>query len=292
MIARLQSPADGILCYMSQQNYQHRLVRKFSQVALIAIVVSGVGGTLSTAAASQSFNVLDNKAQPGMLMSLTANSGVVEPASDKNASFLLGVISANDTAFDLQPGQVSVATDGVINTLVSTLGGDIRVGDRIAPSSLAGIGAKVKTSALIIGIAQASLDAKTPGADSSNVTDTAGGKHKVYIARIPLVVRVAYYTVPSPASRSIPDMLQAAADAIAGKHASVLGLVLSFLLMLTGLIWAGILINGAIRGGIAAIARQPLSKAFIRRTMWKSFGVSIIIVVVGSIGALVLLRIL
>jgi len=258
--------------------YQQRLFRKFSQAVGIAIVITGVVGPLSASA--------------GMLMSLTANSGVVEPASDKNASFLLGVISTNDTAFDLQPGQVSVATDGVINTLVSTLGGDIRVGDRIMPSPLAGTGTKAVASALVVGIAQASLDSKTTGAVAKTVTDTTGGKHKVYVASIPLVVHVTYYTVPSPVSRSIPDMLQAAADAIAGKHASVLGLLLSFLLMLTGIIWAGILINGAIRGGIAAIARQPLSKAFIRRTMLKSFGVSIIIVAVGSIGALVLLRIL
>lgn len=257
----------------------------------IAIVITSVVAPVS-AAASQSFNVLDNKAQPGMLMSLTANSGVVEPASDKNASFLLGVISANDTAFDLQPGQVSVATDGVTNALVSTLGGDIRVGDRITPSSLTGIGTKTVASAWIVGIAQASLDAKTTGAVASTVTDTTGGKHKVYVASIPLVVHVTYYTVPSPVSRTIPDMLQVATDALAGKHASVLGLVLSFLLMLTGIIWAGILINGAIRGGIAAIARQPLSKAFLRRTMLKSFGVSLLIIAAGSIGALVLLRIL
>ena len=272
--------------------YQQRLFRKLSQISAIAIIITSAVGVQSAVASSQSFNVLDNKSQPGMLMSLTANSGVVEPATDKNATFLLGVIATNDTAFDLQPGQVSLATDGVANALVSTLGGDIRVGDRITPSSLAGIGAKAKMSAWIVGIAQASLDAKTTRAVASTVTDSTGGKHQVYIASIPIVVRVTYYTVPGPVARSIPDMLQAAADAIAGKHASVLGLVLSFLLMLTGIIWAGILINGAIRGGIAAIARQPLSKAFIRRTVLKSFGVSIIIVAVGTIGALVLLRIL
>jgi hypothetical protein len=277
---------------MSLQNYQPRLIRKFGGIVALAVVLASVGLPLAASAASQSYNVLNNKAQPGMLMSLTANSSVVEPASDKNAALLLGVISTNDTAFDVQPGQISVATDGEVSTLVSTLGGDIRVGDRIAPSSLAGIGSKVKTSAWIVGIAQASLDAKTTGAVASTITDTKGGQHKVYVASIPLVVHVTYYTVPAAASRTIPDMLQAAADAIAGKHASVLGLVLSFILLLTGVIWAGILINGAIKGGIAAIARQPLSKAFIRRTVLKTFGVSGLIVIVVCVGALMLLRIL
>ena len=271
--------------------YQPRLLRKFSQVALIAFVITGVVAPLS-AAASQSFNVLDNKARPGMLMSLTANAGVAEPASDKNAALLLGVISTNDTAFDMQPGQISVATDGEVSTLVSTLGGDIRVGDRIAPSSLAGIGSKAVTTGWIVGIAQASLDARTTSADTTTVTDTTGGKHKVYVASIPLIVHVTYYTVSSPAARTVTDSLQAAADVLAGKHASILGLVLSFLLLLTGIIWAGILINGAIRGGMAAIARQPFGKAFIRRMVLKSFGVSLLIIALGCIGALVLLRIL
>ena len=276
---------------MNQKNYRPRRLRAIGQVvALLVVLASAL--PLSAGASSQSVNVLDNKSQPGMLMSLTANAGVAEPASDKNAALLLGVISTNDTAFDMQPGQISVATDGEVSTLVSTLGGDIRVGDRIAPSSLAGIGTKAVTTGWIAGIAQASLDAKTSGAVAKTVTDTTGGKHKVYVTRIPLVVHVTYYTVPSAASKTIPDMLQTAADALAGKHASILGLVLSFLLLLTGIIWAGILINGAIRGGIAAIARQPFGKAHIRRMVLKSFGVSLLIIAVGCIGALVLLRVL
>ena len=277
-----------------KQYCQQRLLRKLSKIVGMAIVISGVVVPVSALASSQSFNVLDSKAQPGMLMSLTANSGVVEPASDKNASFLIGVITTESTAFDLQPGQISVATDGEVSTLVSTLGGDIRVGDRITPSSLAGIGAKAKVSAWVVGIAQASLDAKTSGAVASTVSDTTGAKHRVYIASIPLVIQVTYYTAPNTVARVsvVPASLQAAANAIAGKQASLLGLVLSFLLLLTGFIGAGVLLNGAIRGGIAAIARQPLSKAFVRRTMLRSFGVSGIIIVVVFIGALVLLRIL
>lgn len=271
-----------------------RFRRKLSLIVAIAAASAVVAAPSYASASSQSYNVLNNKSQPGMLMSLTANSGVVEPASDKNAALLLGVISTSDTAFDTQPGQVSVASDGQVSTLVSTLGGDIRVGDRIAPSSLAGFGSKTAASGWIVGIAQASLDAKTAGALPSTISDTNGGKHQVYVASIPLVVHVTYYAVPGPTKPAtlIPEAVQSVADAVAGKHASVLGLVLSFLLILVGVLGAGLVLNGAVRASIAAIARQPLSKAPILRTMFKSIGASGIIVATVIIGALLLLRIL
>ncbi len=279
---------------MKQQKCLARSRRQLSLILGLAIAFATITAPICASATSQSYNVLNNKSQPGMLMSLTANTGVVEPATDKNASLLVGVISTGDTAFDAQPGQISVAGDGQVSTLVSTLGGDIRVGDRIAPSSLAGVGERVATSGWIVGIAQGSLDATTAGAVASTITDNSGGKHQVYVASIPLAVHVTYYAAPGSAKPTtfIPEAVQTVADAIAGKHASVLGLVLSFLLLLVGILGAGLVVNGAVRASIAAIARQPLSKAPILRTMLKSIGASGIIVGTVIIGALLLLRIL
>src|ERR1700683_3460638 len=89
-----------------------------------------------TAASSQGFDLFQGHPQAGMLMSLTSNPGVIEPANTTNAASLIGVISPGDTNIDLQPGQVNVETDGAANALVSTLNGNILVGDRITASSL------------------------------------------------------------------------------------------------------------------------------------------------------------
>lgn len=259
------------------------LVSIVSLAALLAIPIVA-------SAASQSFSVLNNQAQPGMLMSLTTNSGVVEPANDKNAASLVGVLAADPASLSQQPSQTSVATDGQVSALVSTLGGDIKVGDHIGTSLLNGVGAKLTDSGWMVGVAESSLDAKTAGAVATNLTDTAGHKHAVYVARIPLIVKVNYFAVPVTTTHV--SGLQALADRIAGKRASTLALVLSFVLLVTGIVWAGLVLYAAVRGSLDAVGRQPLSKVVINRVLFKSFGVVLAVMAGVLIGAFLLLRIL
>ena len=268
-----------------------RFARRSTSLVAASLLAAVVLLPSIASASSQSFTVLDSNTQPGMLMSLTANAGVVAPASDKTSASLIGVIGTDDVSFDQQPGQVSVQTDGAASTLVSTLNGDVLVGDRIAASELVGVGAKAASSGWIVGIAQGSLDSHTTGAVVSNVSDSQGKQHKVYIARIPVVVKVTYYTTATSASTGLPSSLQTAADSLAGKHASTLAIVLGFLLLLAGIILAGVLVNSAVRGGLSAIARQPLSKKVISRKVIQAFGISLAILISVMVGALLILRI-
>jgi F0F1-type ATP synthase membrane subunit c/vacuolar-type H+-ATPase subunit K len=280
---------------MKHKAMRTNLIRKITTVAAVVGTVLCIPLIASAANSSQQFNVLNDSTRSGMLMSLTPNAGVVEPASTKNASMLIGVeIPTDATALDRKPGQVSVQNDGQVTALVSNANGDIRVGDRITVSSLVGIGAKLEKSGWTIGTAQASLDAKTSGAISSQVTDNQGRQQTVYISQIPLLVKVSYYTMPSAAptpSPAVPNALQTAANSIANKHASVLAIVLSFLLLIVVVVFAGIIISSAVRGGLSAIARQPLAKREVTRQMIKSSASALGLVLVGIIGALLLLRI-
>jgi hypothetical protein len=280
---------------MIKPNLPKQHLRTFG---VLVIGVLAVAVPVLASASTQSFSVLDNKTQTGMLVSLTANSDVVAPATDKNAAALLGVTTDNttDISYSQKPGQVSVQTDGEASVLVSTLGGDVLIGDRIAPSSLAGIGQKIAGSGWIAGVAQASLDAKTAGAVATTVTDTKGARHQVYVARIPIVVHVTYYTVSgateSKTATGLPDSIQKIADAVAGKHASLIVILLSFLLLFIGVVSAGIIINSTVRGTFLAISRQPLSKAAVLRMMMRSLGVALGIIIAVFLGALLILKLL
>ena len=251
---------------------------------------------VAASAASQNYNVLNNSVQPGMLVSLTSNADVVEPATDKNANLLSGIANAGLTNINQQPGQVSVENDGKVTALVSTLNGDVNVGDRISPSSIAGVGTKLKANGWIVGVAQASLNSKTAGAVASTITDAKGGKHNVVIARVPVIVRISYYgSVSTPAasadnSSKIPSSLQSAADSLAGKHASLVGVLLSFILIAVGVFLAGQIVTSAIRSAFAAIARQPLSKAVVTRLIFKTFGIAAFVIAGVIGGAAVILR--
>ena len=263
-------------------------------------VIAGVGilalALPATAfAASQNYSVLNNSVQPGMLVSLTSNADVIEPATTKNANLLNGIATAGITNINQQPGQVNVENDGKVSALVSTVNGDVNVGDRISPSSISGVGGKLQGNGWVVGVAQASLNAKTDGAVASVVTDSKGSKHNVVIARIPLIVRVNYYGAATTAASSdkttkVPSSLQSAADSLAGKHASLVGVLLSFLLIAIGVFLAGQIITSAIKSAFAAIARQPLSKAVVTRLILKTFAIAAVIVAGVILGAAVILR--
>lgn len=245
--------------------------------------------------AGQGFYTVDKSVRSGMVVSLTQNSGVVEPATDKNMTSLLGVIGSAQTDIGVAPDQVSVQTDGVVNTLVTTVDGDITVGDRVSPSSIIGFGAKNNGSGWVVGTAQGSLDAKTQGAVKSSVKDSSGATREVYVATVPVLINVAYYNAQQQdqdKTTPIPSKIQAVADSLAGRQASQVAVVLSFLLFLVGFIVAGIIVNAAVRNGISSIARQPLVKQAITRRMIQSFLMAGAIIVGAMISALVLLRVL
>lgn len=259
-------------------------------VALVSVGASGIAG-----AAMHSYRLLNDHAQPGMLLSQATDSGVAELTTNKNAGLLLGVYSTGSSTLDQQPGQITIDTEGQASTLVSTLNGDIKVGDRIGVSSLSGIGAKATTSGWIVGVAQGSLDAKTVGAVKSTVTDTSGVKHKVSLVSMPVVIHVTYFAVPGStagkSSTAVPSSVQAIADTVAGKHASLISLILSFLLLLIGFVVVGIMVNAAIRGSMDALARQPLSKRIVNKALVRSLGLAAAVVVGVLLGALLLLRV-
>lgn len=270
------------------------MLTKLRLSSVIILMITVVGSSLAALAATEAFDVLKADTQPGMLVSLTPNAGVVEPATSNNASFLTGVITTGDEPFDIQPGQVSVETGGEAQSLVSTINGDIKVGDRITVSALAGVGAKATGSSWIIGIAQGSLDAKSAGAVVTTVDDSKGNKRQVYIARVPVVVNVAYYVQPNaaPSSTPVPNKLQDFADAVAGKRASLIAVVLGSLVLLVGVFMAGVIVNSSIRGAIAAVARQPLSRASVFRMQRRSFAIAMLILTGAVAGAFLVVRIL
>lgn len=248
-----------------------------------------------SALASQGFYTTSDNIRPGMLVSLSANPGVVEPSSNKTTTALVGVVGDSPNDGPIEANQIAVQTDGVVDVLVSTVEGDIKVGDRIGPSSLVGFGAKITGSGWVVGTAQDSLSAKTEGAVATTVMDSSSQSHEVHVKSIPVQVKVVYHATPappSPRSSAVPEEIQSVADSVAGKRASTIAIVLSFLLILSGISIAGLIVITTVRKGIESIARQPLVKQVITTRMIQSFGIAMAIIVSVNVGALVLLRIL
>ncbi len=236
--------------------------------------------------------------QIGMIVSGSANAGVIEPSNRENASATVGVIGQNppSTGIGDQPleaGQVNVRTEGEVTTLVSDLDGSIKVGDRIAPSQLQGIGTKAGGNGWIVGIAQASFDKSSAEAVRSQVTDTSGKQHDVHVGRIPVILQITYYNPGSAQVTTKKDnSIQAFADKLAGRKASELGILLSVIILFVGLVIVGLLINGILKGGFTAIGRQPLIRDYLIGVIAKSLAVAGLILLAVFAAAYMLLRVL
>jgi len=281
------------------KKYRFSRVNLFGGIMLGAFVIAGLVFPIKNVlAASQDFYVQSgSSSEEGMLMSLTGQAGVVTPATTANSKLLVGVVAPpDDTQLGAKPGQINVRTDGTAEVLTSTLDGNISIGDRISPSSILGIGEKLSGSGWFVGTAQSGLAPKSAGAIQTTITDTKGARRAIYVATIPVLVKVSYFTASGSGpgtgtTNAVPGSIQSAANTLAGKHAALAAVILSFFLALIAILLAGMVVNSAIRGGLLAIARQPLAKRVIGKNVIRAFGMAVLILLTGLVGAFLVLRI-
>lgn len=270
----------------SMSNYLNRAWKQKLAAVMFVLFLFCFQGISS--ASSQFFYVTNSNYTQGMIMSLTPNPGVIEPSTLNNAKAMVGVVAPNDeNSFSQQSGQISIRTEGEAEALVSTYNGNIIVGDKIAPSEISGVGENLSGGGWSIGTAQSSLDSTTKGA-----VKTIIGNRVVYVAAIPVLVKVSY--VPAPYnqanSRGWIVSLSDIAKRIVGKQVSIKNIFFSILTVLLVLFIAGVIVNGAVRGGMLAIGRQPLTKSNIYRNMAESFTLAFLMIALGLVIAWLILR--
>ncbi len=212
-------------------------------------------------------------------------------ASTQDGSRLVGVaVASNDSllAVDAQDDLVQIATSGNVSTLVSTLNGDIKVGDQIAVSPFTGVGMKTIPGAHVIGLAQTAFSDKSDGATTQDVTDKAGKKTKVAVGYVSLTIAVGTGNIAS--SQESLNSLQKIAKALTGHTISTVRVVVALLVALIGLATLVTLIYAAIYGSIISVGRNPLAKYAIFRTLGSVLGMAVLTGLIVSATIFFLLR--
>jgi hypothetical protein len=237
----------------------------------------------STTSLSQGY-LAANPLDDGALVSAAANPGIVQLATVANGDSLLGVAIKDQSAlFSVTSGagEVQVTTSGSAMALVSTVNGEVKVGDHIAPSPLTGIGAKAVANGRVIGVAQGSLDAKTNGAVKTTLKNKSGETMDVYVARVPVLVNITYFSNGDATRTLVPSFLQDLANAVAAKKVSQLPIIISVVILLVSILSSGVIIYTATRSAIVSIGRNPLARNSVVRTL---IGVMILVVAILATG--------
>lgn len=247
----------------------YRRLRLFISGITSLLVLSGLAPAgASSANISKSYHST-GKIDNGSIVSLDAQkTDYIEAANSNNGVRLLGVAVASDDsllAVDPTAGDVQVATSGNAGVLVSTLNGDIKVGDQIAVSPFSGIGMKSTAGSHIIGLAQTDLNANSEGATTQEVTDKDGKTRTIHVGLIRLTIGIG--TDTTNGSGPTLNTLQKIAQSLTGHVVSTARVVVSLVVALVALLTLVTLIYGAIYSSIISIGRNPLAKFAVFRTL-------------------------
>ena len=270
---------------------KQRCVRLFLTGVITALVVLGLAPAgASSANISHSYKASDG-IKDGSIVSLDAGrSDYVVPANTDNGSRLLGVaVADNDSliAVDATPGKVQVATTGTASVLVSTLGGDIRVGDQVAVSPFNGVGMKAVAGSQVVGLAQTDFKSTTAGATTKQVTTKDGHDHSVKVGY--LRVNIALGTTSSTGDNNI-NGLQKVVQSLTGHTVPTFRIIISLAIALIALLALITLVYASIYGSIISIGRNPLAKYAVFRTLGSVLGLALLTSVVAGVTIFFLLR--
>lgn len=237
-------------------------------IAVVAALLVVALSSLSVQGASsiaQGFKTDDTGIVSGALVSLKpGEANVVELATVENLDRIIGIAGENALIeLSNEDGAVQVVTTGDATALVSDINGEVKAGDKITVSPIAGVGMKALTSTLVIGTAQADLSSVDP--QTRAITDKDGKEQEVRIGAIPILVDKVFYEVAEEQAMFVPPALQDFANSLAGRAVSPIRVMIAGILIIFVFVAALILLYSSVRSSIISIGRNPLSEHAVRK---------------------------
>lgn len=251
-------------------------------ILLLGVTSLRVEGASSIA---QGFSTDDAAIVSGALVGLKAGSeNSVELGSSANIDRLLG-IAGQDSLIELSGGEgkVQVVTTGAAVALVSDLNGDIKAGDHITASPIAGVGMKATTTTVVIGTAQA--DFSSADKQSRTISDKEGNQKTVNVGAISLQVGKVFYEPTQESGLFVPRGLQDFANNIAGRSVSPMRIIIVGLLVIFVFVTVIAMLYSSVKSSIVSLGRNPLSEHAVHKSLLQVgitvIGVMVFTVIVG-----------
>lgn len=247
------------------------------------ILLAAIPVSASSPNISHSYRTSKQIAEGSLVSISHSKQNYIEDANTSNGDRLVGVTVKSDDsllAFDPDNAKAQVATNGTVNTLVSDLNGDIKVGDQISVSPFNGIGMKAELGTNVVGLAQTTFNKSSPEATSRTVKDKNGVSKEIHVGYVRLSIAVGE-TVST--NNPQPNGLQKLVHSLTGRTLSTWRIVLSIAIGIVTAIAIITLIYASIYGGIISIGRNPLAKSIIFRALSSVLSMSIVVALIGGL---------
>lgn len=269
-----------------------RHLRLFVTVAsslLIVLSLAPVGA--ASANISHSYQAAESIPNGSIVSLDSRRSGYVDLANTENDSRLLGVVlPSQDSLLAIDPtnSTVQVAITGTVNTLVTNVNGNIRVGDQVSASPFNGIGMEALPGVRIIGIAQTGFNGNSAQATPEQVKDKSGKTQEIKVGYIKLTIAIA--SGNTSASGSQANFLQKLIKSLTGRTIPTIRIILGILVAFLSLVSLVTLIYTSIYGSIISVGRNPLAKHAIFRTLLFVMIVACLTIAIASVTIYYLLQ--
>jgi len=194
----------------------------------------------------------------------------VEKTKSDNRSSLVGVVIGRDESFvsyNTQSGTIKVATSGVVFVDVSTVNGEIKTGDQLSASPIAGFAMKASGPGKVIGRALQDFTKTTNGAQIRDVTDSRGKSVQVAIGQMQTSVQLSDWAGAAGTVNPFVDNLQTAASQLTGRQVNAANAMIAALVLSIAILVSGIVLFSSVSSSIHSLGRNPLSHSVIRRSL-------------------------
>ena len=258
----------------------------------ILIPVTLTRAVAITANVSHSYSA-DLQIIDGSIVSFVKNdSGHIELANTQNGTRLLGVsLPSNQSLIAVDPSKTSVqvAISGIVNVLVSTVDGDIKVGDQISVSPFSGIGMKASSGKYVVGVAQTEFNYNSSGANIEKVKDVKGKTNNEYIGLIRLSLAVGTNGTAAGGGQQI-NLLQKLVKSLTGHTIPTLRILLAVVVVVVSFVTLVTLVYASVYGSIISIGRNPLAKYAVYKTLFAVMMAASLIIILASLTVYFLLK--
>jgi hypothetical protein len=272
-----------IITNMSNQLNKYSIVILF--VSAVCFFVSSINCLAITESISNPYQTA-TAIKPGSIVSLVSTKqNEIVAANTTNESKLIGVTVNNQQsllAVNDASNTTQVISNGIADTLVSTMNGSISIGSQIAVSPLSGVGENAGSGSRVVGIAEAAFNSSTAGSVTQSIYDTNKHQHKIYVGYIPILIAVSSNTSTTD-NGSFINSLHNLVNNLSGRTISNTSLLLICIIIVVAFIAIIVLIYGAITGGLISIGRNPLAKSSILSSLGQIFFMVLIIAVTSII---------
>lgn len=250
--------------------------------ALFAVLIPVIGTVVAHASTtiSQGYTTNEQLAVGTMVSLKTNTSDEVVASTINSTNNILGVVISPESsllAISNEKSQVQVATSGTLQVLVSDINGQIKRGDHVTASPIAGVGMKATGNTLVLGIAQGNLDGN---GSKQTYKDKSGKENTAYMGTVPVLVNVAYY-FKEPEKTVVPSAIQNVANAIAGREVNTMPIIISAAIFLVTIAVVVSIIYTMIRSSIISVGRNPMSQSAIYRNLIQLSSLVLLILAIG-----------